>query len=96
MRNMLPDPSFPNSVQAATPGTEQQTLGAYYPVATYYASAQDFENAVGCHAPAVPADSQDLPIGGSGSGGGVFDPLLLVAGAALAGLRRVKNRTQAA
>lgn len=89
MRNMLPDPSFPNSVQAATPGTEQQTLGAYYPVGTYYASAQDFEQKVGCHAPAVPADSQDTAAATTGaSGGGAFNPALLLAGAALGGLRR--------
>src|SRR5581483_8634061 len=66
MRNMLPDPGFPNPVQAATPGTEQQTLGAYYPVGTYYASAQEFEQKVGCHAPAVPADS--------GGAAGAADP----------------------
>ncbi len=84
MRNMLPDPSFPNSVQNATPGTEQQTLGAYYPLGTYYASPQDFEKAVGCHAPAVPADSQTTSTTGGGSGGGAFAPgvllMLLVAG----------------
>ena len=94
MRNMLPDPGFPNPVQAATPGTEQQTLGAYYPVGTYYASAQEFEQKVGCHAPAVPADSggaagaADLASGG----GGAFDPATL---AALAALARRRRRVQA-
>jgi len=88
MRNMLPDPSFPYSVQAATPGTEQQTLGAYYPVATYYASAQDFENAVGCQAPAVTGDGQGTSAGGGGSGGGACDPALWVLAGGLAWRRR--------
>ena len=93
MRNMLPDPSFPNSVQNAKPGTEQQTLGAYYPVGTYYASAQEFEQKVGCHAPAVPADSRTAP-GGTASGGGAFDPAVLPALAALAALRRRRAVTR--
>jgi hypothetical protein len=90
MRNMLPDASFPNSVQAATPGTEQQTLGAYYPVGTYYASARDFEKAVGCQAPAVAGSQETAAGGGSESGGGAFDPAGLIAFAGLAWLRRLR------
>ena len=48
MRNMLPDPAFGNAIQAATPGTEQADLGAYFPSAEYM-SVADFE-AVGCPA----------------------------------------------
>ena len=78
MRNMLPADSFANSIQAATPGTEEATLGPYYPVGTYYATAKDFEDMVGCHAPAV------LPGGlqSADSGGGALplQMLMLLAG----------------
>ncbi|MCW2855726.1 MAG: hypothetical protein JWR52_1341 [Marmoricola sp.] len=49
LRNMLPDPGFTHAVQDATFGTEKQTLGAYYPVGTYFATPQVFEQQVGCH-----------------------------------------------
>jgi len=49
MRNMLPDPSFAEAIQNAKPGTEQQTMGVYYPRGKYYASTADFE-ALGCPA----------------------------------------------
>jgi hypothetical protein len=48
LRNMLPDPSFAQAIQNAQPGTEQQTMGAYYPRGTYYATPADFER-LGCH-----------------------------------------------
>lgn len=99
MRNMLPDASFTQSVQSATRGTEQQTLGPYYPVGTYYATAKAFEDALGCHAPAVAADGDASSDGGSsggsgGGGGGAPAPLvmLILAGAArLRGLRRKRG-----
>lgn len=47
LRNMLPAPSFRQAVQDSTVGTEQQTLGPYYPVGTYYQTTADFE-ALGC------------------------------------------------
>lgn len=49
MRNMLPSPTFTHAVQDATFGTEKQTLGAYYPVGTYFATPQSFAQQVGCH-----------------------------------------------
>jgi hypothetical protein len=49
MRNMLPSATFTHAVQNSTPGTEQQTLGAYYPVGRYYATPEAFDQAVGCH-----------------------------------------------
>lgn len=53
MRNMLPDPSFAEAIQNATPGTEAQTLGPYYPTGRYYANAAAYEQ-TGCHPPAAP------------------------------------------
>ena len=44
MRNMLPAPGFTQAIQNASYGTEKQTLGAYYPVGTYYATPQAFEH----------------------------------------------------
>ena len=52
LRNMLPAPNFPQAVQRATQGTEQQTMGAYYPRGTYFARSSDFER-LGCHPPAT-------------------------------------------
>jgi hypothetical protein len=49
MRNMLPSPDFAQAIQNSTYGTEQQTLGDYYPVGTYFASPKAFEQQVGCH-----------------------------------------------
>lgn len=49
MRNMLPRADFTQAVQDATYGTEKQTLGDYYPVGTYFASAQAFNQKVGCN-----------------------------------------------
>jgi hypothetical protein len=47
LRNMLPAPSFRDAVQNATVGTEQQTLGPYYPIGSYYHTTADFEK-LGC------------------------------------------------
>jgi hypothetical protein len=47
-RNMLPAADFTHAVQNATPGTEEQALGDYYPRGTYYATPSAFE-ATGCH-----------------------------------------------
>lgn len=49
LRNMLPAPSFRYAVQRATVGTEQKTLGPYYPVGHYYQTTADFEK-LGCPA----------------------------------------------
>lgn len=49
MRNMLPAADFGHAVQDATYGTEKATLGAYYPVGTYYATPKAFEQALGCN-----------------------------------------------
>jgi hypothetical protein len=49
LRNMLPDPSFEQAIQNARPGTEEQTLGEYYPHGTYYRTTADFER-LGCPA----------------------------------------------
>lgn len=49
MRNMMASPDFPHAIQNATYGTEKQTLGAYYPVGTYYKTTAAFEQQVGCH-----------------------------------------------
>jgi hypothetical protein len=43
LRNMLPDPSFAEAIQNASPGTEAATLGEYYPRGTYYATPADFD-----------------------------------------------------
>src|SRR5262249_19652787 len=48
MRNMLPDPRFAEAIQNASPGTEQQTMGPYYPTGRYLATPQDFQRQVGC------------------------------------------------
>jgi hypothetical protein len=96
MRNMLPDPSFTQSVQAADQGTERATLGPYYPLVTYFPTAADFEAAIDCTAPAyLPVDA---PVAASApaattSGGGSLDAfalalLLLPAGAR----RRARHR----
>jgi hypothetical protein len=39
-RNMLPDPSFTQSIQGVQPGNEQPGLGVYYPTASYMSVAQ--------------------------------------------------------
>ena len=39
MRNMLPAPSFAQAIQHAQIGTEQQTMGPYYPATTYMSTA---------------------------------------------------------
>jgi hypothetical protein len=49
LRNMLPAPTFAQAIQNAQPGTEQQTLGEYYPRGTYYRTTADFEK-LGCPA----------------------------------------------
>jgi hypothetical protein len=56
MRNMLPDPSFNESVQKAVAGKEAQTMGRYLPSVTYYADLHTFEK-TGCRklAPAAKA-----------------------------------------
>ncbi|HVT37227.1 MAG TPA: hypothetical protein VHE37_16705 [Nevskiaceae bacterium] len=92
MRNMLPAADFTQSVQAADQGTEQSTLGPYYPVGTYYATVQDFENAVGCHAPAYLPSQGQAVAGDSPAGGGSMGVGLLVLGAAAA-RRRLTRRT---
>lgn len=48
MRNMLPRADFGRAVQDAEYGREKETLGAYYPDGTYYASPKAFERALGC------------------------------------------------
>jgi hypothetical protein len=48
-RHMLPDPAFPHSVQRAELGTEEATLGEYYPRGQYYPTRAAFE-ALGCPA----------------------------------------------
>jgi hypothetical protein len=52
MRNMLPSPDFAQAIQNAAVGSEQKTMGAYYPTGTYYSTPEAFDQAVGCHAPA--------------------------------------------
>jgi hypothetical protein len=47
LRNMLPAPSFANATQNARQGTEQQTMGPYYPVGRYYPTVSAFEQ-TGC------------------------------------------------
>jgi len=69
LRNMLPNPSFAQAVQNARQGTEQRTLGAYYPRGAYYQRSTDVER-LGCHPPAIPAETVDPGFfrpGGSGS-----------------------------
>jgi hypothetical protein len=48
MRNMLPSLDFAQAIQNAQPGTEQQTLGEYYPVGRYFRSPRAFQRSVGC------------------------------------------------
>jgi hypothetical protein len=55
LRNMLPSADFDQAVQNATPGTEQQTMGEYYPVGRYYSTPSDFEQQVGCQPPSTGA-----------------------------------------
>ncbi len=43
LRNMLPAPSFKQAIQRATPGTERQVMGPYYPQGTYYSSVAAFK-----------------------------------------------------
>jgi hypothetical protein len=47
-RNMLPDPSFTQSIQLATPDHEVATMGDYLPVSRYYATGAAYDHAVGC------------------------------------------------
>jgi hypothetical protein len=49
LRNMLPDPGFKQAVQNATQGTEQKTLGRYYPNGYYFRHAADFDAWVAAH-----------------------------------------------
>jgi hypothetical protein len=62
LRNMLPDPSFSQAIQNAAQGTEQQTLGEYYPRGYYFRHAADFDAWVaangGCSAFTWPASVQ--------------------------------------
>jgi hypothetical protein len=55
LRNMLPAPNFAQAIQNAKQGTEQQTMGAYYPRGTYFQRSSDLEK-LGCHPPAVPPE----------------------------------------
>lgn len=48
MRNMLPAPDFRQAIQDATPGTEQATMGAYYPVGHYFASQRAVARGLRC------------------------------------------------
>jgi len=43
LRNMLPAPTFKQAIQNASQGTEQQTLGPYYPQGRYFDHAADFD-----------------------------------------------------
>lgn len=91
MRNMLPEDSFAHSVQKATPGTEQEVLAEYYPVGKYYATSKDFEDEVGCHAPAVAPDSASPSVSGNDSGGGgAASPVMLFLLALFAGRRLLR------
>jgi hypothetical protein len=62
LRNMLPDPTFAQAIQQATQGTEEVTLGAYYPRGYYFSHASDFDAWVaangGCAAFKWPASVQ--------------------------------------
>jgi hypothetical protein len=46
-RHMLPKQSFREAIQNSQPGTEEQTLGDYYPRGTYYDTAADVDR-LGC------------------------------------------------
>jgi hypothetical protein len=59
LRNMLPAANFAQAVQNAKQGTEQQTMGTYYPRGTYFVRGGDFEK-LGCH---PPARSAEFPTG---------------------------------
>jgi hypothetical protein len=48
LRNMLPAAGFSHAIQNAQLGTEEQTMGDYYPRGRYYATTADFER-LGCH-----------------------------------------------
>lgn len=93
-RNMLPDPAFGPAIQNVAPGSEQKGLGPYFPVSTYM-SVADFEKA-GCpgfaattHFGAVPGDIADrLPTTAAGGAGVPAVVMLVLAGLAVASLRR--------
>ncbi|HEX2016611.1 MAG TPA: hypothetical protein VGN69_07940, partial [Solirubrobacteraceae bacterium] len=68
LRNMLPDSAFAQAVQNAKQGTEEKTLGPYYPRGTYYHRSTDVER-LGCHPPAIPAETVDPGFFRSGAGG---------------------------
>jgi hypothetical protein len=71
LRNMLPASNFPQAIQNAKQGTEEQTLGAYYPRGTYFHRTVDFEK-LGCHPAATPPQFH--------TGTGSVNPLGLPAG----------------
>jgi hypothetical protein len=65
---MLPDPTFAQAIQNATQGTEQSTLGPYYPQGYYFDHASSFDAFVnangGCTSlawPATPPQSYHPP-----------------------------------
>jgi hypothetical protein len=62
LRNMLPAPTFKQAIQNAPQGTEQKTLGTYYPYGDYFRHATDFDAWVaangGCGALRWPAKVQ--------------------------------------
>jgi hypothetical protein len=49
LRNMLPAAGFKQAIQNAKQGTEQKTLGAYYPFGYYFRHAADFDSWVAAH-----------------------------------------------
>jgi hypothetical protein len=57
LRNMLPAANFAQAIQNAKQGTEEQTMGSYYPRGTYFHRVSDFEK-LGCHPPTVPSEFQ--------------------------------------
>ena len=48
LRHMLPAPDFGEAIQLAEPDEEVATMGAYFPVSTYYADAAAYDREVGC------------------------------------------------
>jgi hypothetical protein len=50
LRHMLPAPDFTQSIQAAEPDHELATMGDYFPVSRYYATAEAYDSQVGCRA----------------------------------------------
>ncbi|HUD50543.1 hypothetical protein [Parvibaculum sp.] len=46
-RHVIPDPSFAEAIQKSTKGAEAETMGAYYPRGSYYATVAEFES-LGC------------------------------------------------